>query len=526
MGIERTHGRNYDLMALLNAINLGQVALPEFQREYLWDTLAVKQLVATCINGWPFGSLLLLPGQSQMFFRLRPIEGAPNVKEAVQYVVLDGQQRLTSLYQALFGTGPFRYAINLELLAVHQTIEELEEAVVAVPVRRWESRYSEPSDQFAAGLLPVSVLRQASDFYEWRDAAVESRSERSRLSDLFVRHLSGFDRYQVPAVVIDENVPAEAVARIFERVNRLGSPLGTFDLMVAKSFAGDFNLRDRWEAAQLEFPAVATFLKGDGLPVLSVICLRVSESVRAQDVLALTGAVVRDYWDRAVVALASAIELMSERLAIWSSDWLPYRSQLIVLAATHLSESTNIQDPVLKRWFWKSTFAARYDVASNTRAVEDYRALVRGDDPSQGGLIVERETMLAINRRQYGSIHRGIICLLAASNPKDPIDGTRLTPLTGASPLPIGNPLGKSDRPNDPSLALVLVLPSHARTHDHVAWADAKPNALISQFVPVEDIEVDDEFLYERLQALMRRLGAVGHLGEVSIVDLADADIG
>ncbi|WP_313480269.1 DUF262 domain-containing protein [Microbacterium sp.] len=428
MGIEKTHGRNYDLYRLLAAIDDGQVVLPEFQRNFKWDPTAVRQLLATCLTGWPIGSLLLLPGSTDVFFRVRSIEGAPPASGEFQIVVLDGQQRLTSLYQALFGRGDFRYAVKFEDLRPGQTIEELEDALEAVPAARWAKRYPNEAAQYGAGRVPVTALRSAADFFAWRDRALPdgSAAERERLTNLYISMLSGLDRYEVPAVVIDDTVHPEAIARIFERVNRLGQPLGTFDLMVAKSYKEGFNLRDEWEAAEIAFPLVRSFLRGDGLPVLGVIALHVRDSVRQQDVLALTGAAVRDYWSRAVSALNDAIEFAMQHLSVVQSDWLPYRSQLTILGCLAMNDALADNASAVKSWFWTSVFRARYDVASNTRSVEDYAHLLKGEPVFSGETLLDAETMLAVNRRQYGALHRGLLCLFASDAPRGVITGADL----------------------------------------------------------------------------------------------------
>lgn len=424
MGIEKTHGRNYDLSRLLEAIRQGKIVLPEFQRDFLWDTKDVEALIATCLSGWPIGSLLLLPGRADLFFRVRGFDTGPVPKEPIQLVVLDGQQRLTSLYQSLYGLGDFRYGVSLSSLREGQSIEDLEDAIISKSASRWQRDYPTSQAEYEANVVPVSVLRQASDFYAWRDEAAEGATaeEKRRLTDIYVESLSGMDRYEVPAVVIDDEVHPEAVARIFERVNRLGRPLATFDLMVAKSFAENFNLRDEWDLVQEQEGLLVDYLPDGGLSILNVVALQVRNSVRQADVLKLHGIDVRKYWGRAVDALRTAVTYLRERLHVGNRDWLPNKVQLTVLGTLAMNDALYGNEELVDAWFWSSTFQGRYDVASNTRAVEDFAQLMKHVPVAPKEIGLDSETMFSVNRRQYGSLHRGLLCVYNSNGPRDPFD--------------------------------------------------------------------------------------------------------
>jgi len=514
MGIDKTHGRNYDLSRLLSAIDEGNVVLPEFQRSFKWDTTAVRQLIATCLSGWPVGSLLLLPGTSDVFFKVREIESAPPARSDFQTVVLDGQQRLTSLYQALFGRGEFKYAVEYRNLRPGQTIEELEDALVSFPIARWGRIHPDAKSEYAAGRIPVTALRSAADFFTWRDEALAGApsAERDQITKIYIDRLSGLDRYEIPAVVIDDTVHPEAIARIFERVNRLGQPLGTFDLMVAKSYKEGFNLRDEWDTAHAEMPRIREFLKSDGLPILSVIALQVRNSLRQQDVLALTGAAVRDYWRRAVGALDTAIAFLQDELHVFGPDWLPYRTQLTLIGCLALNGALSDRRDVITRWFWTSTFRARYDVASNTRAVDDYSKLRNNEEVFSGETSLDPDVMLTVNRRQYGALHRGLICLYASDRPKGIIGGEDLLSeaaagetITTASVLPRSESI-QGRAANTLSLGLLLGTQSSLRGIESIALPEVAVESLHSQFMPSHASVADVALLLARLDEVALRL--------------------
>lgn len=111
-----------------------------------------------------------------------------------------------------------------------------------------------------------------------------------------------------------------------------------------------------------------------------------------------------------------ATDYMQRRLAVLQSDWLPYKVQLPILGCLAMNGALPQDSEIVPSWFWTSIFRGRYDVASNTRAVEDFNLLLRGEQVFSGDTLLEPETVLGINRRQYGSLHRGLLCLFAAGD--------------------------------------------------------------------------------------------------------------
>ena len=92
----------YDLDDLLKDCHTGVIQLPEFQRGWVWDEDRIKSLIASISQAFPVGALMSLDTGGPVKFKLRPIEGAPEkAKLAIpQSLLLDGQLRMTSLYQA------------------------------------------------------------------------------------------------------------------------------------------------------------------------------------------------------------------------------------------------------------------------------------------------------------------------------------------------------------------------------------------------------------------------------------------
>ena len=370
MAVERTQGRTFDLERLLSGIHSGTVVLPEFQRDFRWGTSDVTSLLATVLAGWPLGSLLVIPQSAGRKFATRRFAEAPPPTKPAEWVVLDGQQRLTSLYHALYGLGENVYSVRLDL-DPSDPVEGLEQAIEVMPRRTWDRRYSSAQRQYASNRVPVSVLREAADFFAWRDEATNSEASRDELAKLYRRVLSGLQLYSVPAVVVDEDLPTQAIARVFERVNRQGMPLTTFDLMVAITYEEGFNLRTAWSDLMESYPRVNSYLAGDGLPLLSMMAMHHSRDIRQSAVLALKPNFVRNELASAVRAMDEAVVYAQRQLGAIKASALPYPAMLSVLGSLAWRGGLEQRDVILRNWYWSSAFSMKFAVAANTRAVAD-----------------------------------------------------------------------------------------------------------------------------------------------------------
>lgn len=416
---------NLPLEEILGLIDTGRIALPDFQRDFDWTERDVQALLVTVLTGWPIGSLLLLEGRPG-YLELRELEYGPPIApgDELEYVVLDGQQRLTALYQALYGRGPYIYAVDLSVLG-DGSVDELEEAVRHFNQAEWRLRLGDPETQLSKGLLPIAALKSAADFFAWRDEATATMPsedqfhQRELLTDTYRRVLSGVHRYQIPAVLLPSRIAPRAVARIFERVNRTGMRLEAFDLVVARSFTASWNLRRRYEQARVTYPLINAFLGKNGMPLLQAISLRLRSNVRESAVIDIPGEEVRHSWDVAVASTDQALRFLIKQ-GVVRPDFLPYSSILVVLSALAFDQDLESHADRLSDWYWGTVFTQSYDVASNTRSVADYKVLAGRSDGELHfrNRPIVRNTLREATRRSNGALWRAFLCLLARSDPR------------------------------------------------------------------------------------------------------------
>ena len=133
-----------DLMATVHS---GKTQLPDFQRGWVWDDNRIKALIASITNGYPVGAAMFLEyGNENIRFKYRVIEGSPSTGVVPDELILDGQQRLTSIYTSLFSEEAVNtrtekgqsikryYYIDMEK-AIDSNVDRID-AIISVPENR------------------------------------------------------------------------------------------------------------------------------------------------------------------------------------------------------------------------------------------------------------------------------------------------------------------------------------------------------------------------------------------------------
>ena len=361
------------LRYLLESVHNREVALPDFQRDFVWDPKETEELIESICQNFPAGSLLQIKNSHGFFFAPREVEGAPKLNgHAPSYLVLDGQQRLTSLYQAFYGVGDHRYFIHFGGLIDKK---DLEECVFYERQARATRRYGKIEQQAQTLTFPFAQLfGDGRGIEEWLDHVLEHRPEQGderkelnrKIRDLRDRWIRPVEDYEFPMVTLAEGTSAAAVCTIFETLNRTGVKLSVFDLLAARLWPEDVRLRDLWEQAQDEYPIIADF-KIDPYYILQAIALLTAKtpSCKRDEVLDLKVEQIREGWQPVVAGLASGLQMLRDDCGVIIPNWLPYNTIVMPLAAT-FAFIRNAAGPEaaaashkLKRWFWCSVFGVR-----------------------------------------------------------------------------------------------------------------------------------------------------------------------
>jgi hypothetical protein len=264
------------LNVLVGYLRDGRFVIPDFQREFEWKPWDIRELMRSIFLDYYIGSLLLWKGKPENFTALscETVYGYQGASKP-EYIVLDGQQRLTAIYYAFLAPDvPLPNRANRFFYFVHVDkfmAEEYDEAFgYEWLTRRWAKVLESKPAQYASHLFPFSVIGATGwempnwvQGYEafWRETAEAAKSSgdetAARLADnhaknakAFGEHLQGITgQYQISYIELDKDLEVDKVCDIFTQINSRGIRLDVFDLVNALLKPKGLGLKQMWREA-------------------------------------------------------------------------------------------------------------------------------------------------------------------------------------------------------------------------------------------------------------------------------------
>lgn len=456
--IKQFQSPDYLLSDLLKKVGDGRIQLPDFQREWVWDSNHIVGLLASVSMSYPVGAIMMLETNDHQQFRPIALEGAsfPEGTKPDQ-LVLDGQQRLTSLFLSIQSGKPVRtkdakgksidrwYYIDIRK-ALDPNCDREDDAIMGVPADRIQRNFrNEPTldlstreREFDEHLFPISVVF---DYAEWRREYHKHHAydtARIKQFDVFEANvLECFKQYQVPAIVLTKETPKEAVCQVFEKVNTGGVTLTVFELLTATFAIDGFRLRDDWKRrgdalrnhrvlsklAATDFIQTVTLLaarqrridwvrdKGteDGAPAIGS---------KRKDMLKLTLTDYERWKDIAQSAYEGVVRFLHQQRVFNGVD-VPYGSQLIPLAAIAAVLDTRFPDAGVRakiaRWYWCGVFGELYGGTTESRFAKDLPEVLAwidgGEEPTTVRDALFSEDRLYTMRTRQSAAYKGLYAL-------------------------------------------------------------------------------------------------------------------
>lgn len=453
----------YALKDILHWTTSGKIQLPDFQRGYKWEDERIRQLLVTIVRGHPLGVVMMLEADNNnVRFKPRPIEGVHAELDAdIDWLLLDGQQRLTSLTQALTGDGVVatkdsrgqllkrRYYLRLDTAMYGD--ESIDDALISVPgdgvVRTNFAKdvhldLSTEDRERAEGYFPLRLLFDPFAATTW----LAKLPDPSVMPHIVAQILNPVGSYAIPAIVLDDSTSKAAVATVFEKVNIGGLTLNVFELLTAV-YAGDpdyftlhgddFRLNDDWNKTKdglKHYPALAKLENTDFLQIVSLLASfhgRGATTARKEDILNLKLSSYLEWAPRAREALAWVAGFLDAQ-HIHQADDLPYPKQVVPLTAIKviLGERADIHGVHrrLSQWYWCGVLGELYGSAIETRfardveqvpvwaAATDERAVPRPKTIEDANFF---ESRLHSMRTRRSAAYKGLYALLMAQDTRD-----------------------------------------------------------------------------------------------------------
>jgi hypothetical protein len=452
------------LSDMLASIKAGKTQLPDFQRGWVWDDDHIKSLLASISRSFPVGAVMMLQtGNPSVRFLPRKVEGAPEPNgRDPERLILDGQQRLTSLFQALFSGSvvstkdsrgrPLKRWYYIDIRKALDPNGDREDAVVGLPedkvVKNFRGEitvdYSTIDKECAAELFPLPLVFNQAAFTDWQlkyiqvDPATMS-TRLTRWNDFVQAVVQPFQQYQVPLILLRKETPKEAVCQVFEKVNTGGVALTVFELLTATFAADNFNLRDDWIEKEKRFRKHHVLRSVENTDLLQAVTLLSTYSRRTQaisggtpaesapgvsckrrDVLQLDLTGYKAWADAATRGFELAAKFLYAQRLFAARD-LPYRTQLVPLASAlavlgDAAEADGVRAK-LARWYWCGVFGELYGGAIESRFAKDIAELVAwirdaGPEPSTVTDANFAAARLLTLRTRNSAAYKGIYALL------------------------------------------------------------------------------------------------------------------
>lgn len=460
------------LHSILNEIRDGKTQLPEFQRDWRWPDQNVISLLASVSLAYPVGAIMLLrantdgdvqraDGSRPVRFKQRPVEGSkpsPDIK--AERLILDGQQRLTSLFQSLMKQEPVKTQdvrkkplegwLYVDMQKALSEDVDREEAIRMLPVDRVVKNfrneiledYSTSEREFAAMLFPLNRVFDYDDWHMGYQEHWNYEREKLQMWNAFRQKVvERFTKYQLPVIELGKETDRQAVCQVFEKVNTGGVTLNVFELLTATYAADEFDLRKDWRERKAEisgpdFKVLKEVADTDFLQAVTLLATRENrEQALAQggdaeraprigcrriDMLALRLDQYQRWAPNIVKGLRHAAKFLHTQ-RFYDTKFLPYGSQLVPLSAIFavLGNEADNQGAREKiaRWFWCGVMGELYGGASETRFARDLPEVVewvRGTGPEPRTIMdaIFSPSRLLTLRTRLSAAYKGIYTLL------------------------------------------------------------------------------------------------------------------
>lgn len=472
-----------DLHRLLDECHRGIIQLPDFQRSWVWDEDRIKSLIASISRAFPVGALMSLDTGGNVNFKPRPVEGAPAEarQTAPQSLLLDGQQRMTSLYQVTLRgkvvetvTPKNKRVKRWFYIDIAKAIDDAidrEEAVIGVPEDRKERTafgrevtldLSTPQNEYASMMFPVS---QVFDWDAWQDgfndhwSGEEHKAVREQFRTFKKDVLENFKMFRVPVIALDRATSKAAVCVVFEKVNTGGKALDAFELVTAMYAAEGHELRKDWygdesvkgrhqrltdtlRPADSNAGILAGVGNTDFLQAISLFFTRdrrraaeqagklgkelPAVSGNRQALLDLPLEAYKKYEAQVERGFVQAAKFL-HTLHIYRIFDLPYQSQIVPLAAI-LADIGDAWEHEANRaklvqWYWNGVFGELYGSTVETRIAKDFLEVPRwisgGPEPSTVSETIFRFDRLKTMRMRLSAAYKGMNALLMQEGAQD-----------------------------------------------------------------------------------------------------------
>lgn len=415
MKLKQPENQSKTYAALFSAIDEGKIKVPQFQRDFVWHKEQTARLIDSILKGFPIGTFILWTTRTRLRHMLNignfPLR-EPRDGDAIQYV-LDGQQRITSLYAVRKGVRLTRDNIEIDYkdIVIDLTAHPEDDEVVLD---------SPPLDTDCVAVhevLNAPIKQLIKDYGEHIDLISDYKQK--------------LENYHFSTVVIDE-YPIDVACDVFTRINTGGRTLTLFEIMVAKTFHQDrFDLAERFQQlissetdGDLESVGYETIPSETVLQCVSGVACG---SIRRQDILKIGRDEFISSWELTKSGLFDAVDYLRSHLGVRVSGILPYNSLLIPYTWFFVNKRghavTQRENGLLRQYFYWASLTNRFGSSVGSKVAEDIgrmKLILDGHQPKYDSqeLSVKHGDLEWRVFSAGDAFTKAIVCLLSEREPR------------------------------------------------------------------------------------------------------------
>ena len=404
-------------------IHDGQIKIPNFQRSFVWDKLQTAKLVDSIIKGFPIGTFILWKTREEMrHYKSIGNDELPKTKKgSTSFYILDGQQRITSLYAVRKGLiykfinkNGDKMEIDYKDISIDLSLDpDADEEVVLV---------DPPEDK---PYISVHELLSGT-FTKWMKRYDEEGLEKI---ETYQKRLTGYDF----STIVMPDYPLDIACEVFTRINTGGTELTLFEIMVAKTYdeKNRFDLLEKYNDlihnsnSEKDLESVGYETIPD-TTVLQCVSAYLVKQVRRRDILKLNKTKFINSWETVKDGIFYAVDYLRKSLIVPVSGLLPYNAILVPLSYFFIKlkgkRPSTIQNKLLKQYFFWASLSERFssgaegkialDLKKMDRILKEQPPNYRGEEVKLTEDEIEESWFSAGN-----SFCKGIICIFASFKP-------------------------------------------------------------------------------------------------------------
>lgn len=417
----RSNPSTINIDGIVYQIENGELKIPQFQRDFVWSISATAQLMDSIIKGYPIGAFTFWRTKD----RLRTIKNVGGLQlpdsPANDYVnyVLDGQQRITSIYACIKGVVIGNDDYSQFFVDLTSTEDD--------PIVRLDSEGLQMDEYISLKELLAGGM-----------AMIVSRFGSNTLSlERIDEYKKRINNYAFSTIEI-QDAPLDIATEIFTRINTTGKSLSVFEIMCAKTYDEEknFDLSER-RKVQLEKWEGVNYETVPHQTVLQVVSLCINKTCRRRDILSIKKDDFIDVWEKVDKAFDETIDYFKSYYGIPVSKLLPYDALLVPFAYYFYFNGTkptgkNAQN--LEDYFWRCVLTKRFTEGVEGKLAIDVSNIIepilKNDVPDEKSLEAVDISFENIKRNGEFSLSsayiKGLICIMAAQHPRSFSDGAEV----------------------------------------------------------------------------------------------------